>query len=83
MNRTKVGRTIAVIVPNFSERFVFINPNYLGGGEVIKLAKTACGCGMSTFTLCYELFCLFRILTILLFMISDKFQLYSLGSVVL
>jgi len=32
---------------------------------------------------CYELFCLFRILTILLFMISDKFQLYSLGSVVL
>jgi hypothetical protein len=32
---------------------------------------------------CYEFYCLFRILTILLFMISDKFQLYSLGSVVL
>ena len=35
------------------------------------------------FILCYELFCLFSILTILLFMISDKFKLYSLGSVVL
>lgn len=32
---------------------------------------------------CYELFCLFNILTILLLMISDKFQLYILESVVL